>query len=146
LCCAGKNCTNAVASASLTLTNGTAYTITAGNTVFTNYAAWSTGRLNLTLTNPINYDNVTNATLCMTLQSPCANIFALCQQGNGTSCGTFVSVFAYRQKKSCCESCIPAGRALDCIDIAAALSHFGLATEPVVSFQGFHGAAVSLPP
>ncbi|WIA21368.1 hypothetical protein OEZ85_000587 [Tetradesmus obliquus] len=102
----GKNCTNAVASASLTLSSGATQTITAGNTVFTNNAAWSTGRLNLTLTNPIRYDNVTNAVLCMTLRSPCANIFALCQAGGGTSCGTFVSVFAYRQKKSCCE-CFP---------------------------------------
>lgn len=99
----GKNCSTSVASASLTLQSGTAQTITAGNTIFTNNGAWMSSRLNLTLTTPIQYDSVANATLCLTLRSPCANIFALCHYGNRTSCGTFVSIEAYRQRANCCE-------------------------------------------
>ncbi|KAF8072519.1 NOP2A [Scenedesmus sp. PABB004] len=97
----GKNCSGSVATASLRLANGTAVPVSAANAVFT--TAQTTGKLNLTLDTPVGYDNAANATLCVTLRAPCASVEALCAYGNATSCRTFVSVMAYRQKQSCGE-------------------------------------------
>ncbi|KAF8072517.1 olpB [Scenedesmus sp. PABB004] len=95
----GKNCSGSVATASLRLANGTAVPVSAANAVFT--TAQTTGKLNLTLDTPVGYDNAANATLCVTLRAPCGSLEALCAYGNATSCRTFVSVMAYRQKQSC---------------------------------------------
>lgn len=66
----GKNCSSAIASSTFTLANDTSITTT--NTF--NTASYATGVLNVTLATGVDFNNVTDARLCLNLRSPCATI------------------------------------------------------------------------
>ncbi|GBF92440.1 hypothetical protein Rsub_04544 [Raphidocelis subcapitata] len=64
----------------------------------------ATGVLNVTA-GDLNYDLAGGATLCLSLQAPCASLPQLCTYGGGTSCGSWVLLFPYRTKGACTGNC-----------------------------------------